>query len=164
MNWSIPLFRLRGIEIKVHASFALILAWAAYTWGFGTDAGVQGALFGIVATLLLFVCVTLHELGHAVAAQRYGVEVLDITLLPIGGVARIEVPANPRQELWIALAGPAVNVVIAAVLVAAGAVLRGAPPLTEPSWDPMLVPIPAQGEWQVFARALYRRDVAWRSR
>ncbi len=124
MNWSIPLLRLRGIEIKVHVTFALILVWAAYYWGFRTDAGLQGALFGVVATLLLFVCVTLHELGHAVAAQRYGVEVRDITLLPIGGVARIEVPENPKQELWIAVAGPAVNVAIAAVLIAAGAVLR----------------------------------------
>jgi Zn-dependent protease/predicted transcriptional regulator len=124
MNWSFPLLRLRGIEIKVHASFALILVWAAYYWGFGTDAGARGALFGIVATLLLFVCVTLHELGHAITAQHYGVKVEDITLLPIGGVARIEVPENPRQELWIALAGPAVNVVIAAVLIALGAVLE----------------------------------------
>jgi Zn-dependent protease len=124
MNWSFPLLRLRGIEIKVHATFALILVWAAYYWGFGTDAGARGALFGVVATLLLFVCVTLHELGHAVAAQRYGVEVRDITLLPIGGVARIEIPENPKQELWIALAGPAVNVAIAAVLIAAGAVLQ----------------------------------------
>ena len=115
MNWSIPLLRVRGIEIKVHVTFALILVWAAYYWGFGTDAGPRGALFGVVATLLLFVCVTLHELGHAVAAQRYGVEVRDITLLPIGGVARIEVPENPKQELWIAVAGPLVNVVIAAV-------------------------------------------------
>src|ERR671912_1571953 len=121
MSWSIPLLRVRGIEIKVHVTFVLILVWAAYYWGIETGAGLQGALFGVVATLLLFVCVTLHELGHAVVAQRYGIEVEDITLLPIGGVARIEVPENPRQELWIALAGPAVNVVIAALLIAAGA-------------------------------------------
>ena len=124
MNWSLPLLRLRGIEIKVHATFALILVWAAYNWGFGTDAGLEGALFGIVATLLLFVCVTLHELGHAVAAQRYGLVVQDITLLPIGGVARIDLPRNPRQELAIALAGPAVNVAIAAALLLAGAVVQ----------------------------------------
>jgi stage IV sporulation protein FB len=124
MSWSFPLLRLRGIDIKVHATFALVLVWAAYYWGFGTDAGLRGALYGVVATLLLFVCVTLHELGHAITAQRYGVEVRDITLLPIGGVARIEVPENPRQELWIALVGPAVNVAIAAVLIAAGALLR----------------------------------------
>ena len=124
MNWSIPLLRVRGIAIKVHVTFALIFVWAAYYWGIRTDSGLQGALFGVVATLLLFVCVTLHELGHAVVAQRYGIEVQDITLLPIGGVARIELPDNPKQELWIALAGPAVNVAIAALLIAAGAVLR----------------------------------------
>jgi stage IV sporulation protein FB len=103
MNWSIPLLRVRGIQIKVHVTFVLILVWAAYSWGFGTDAGPRGALFGVVATLLLFACVTLHELGHAVAAQRYGIAVRDITLLPIGGVARNDVPENPRQVLGIAL-------------------------------------------------------------
>ncbi len=70
MSWSIPLLRVRGIEIKVHATLALILIWAAYYWGTATDAGLQGCLFGIVATLLLFVCVTLHELGHAFHALK----------------------------------------------------------------------------------------------
>ena len=125
MNWSIPLLRVRGIQIKVHATFALVLVWAAYYWGFGTDAGLHGALFGVVATLLLFLCVTLHEFGHAFQAQRYGIAVQDITLLPIGGVARLEVPpGNPRQELRISVAGPAVSVAIAAVLVLVGVVLR----------------------------------------
>lgn len=124
MNWSIPLLRVRGIEIKVHVTFALILIWAAYYWGIGTDAGLQGALFGVVATLLLFVCVTLHELGHAFQALRYGIEVEDITLLPIGGVARLRVPDNARQELAIAVAGPLVNLVIAAALIAIGAILE----------------------------------------
>ncbi|HEY7034759.1 MAG TPA: site-2 protease family protein [Thermomicrobiales bacterium] len=124
MGWSLTLTRVRGIEIKVHATFVLILIWAAYYWGADTDAGTRGIAFGVVATLLLFVCVTLHELGHAVVAQHYGIEVRDITLLPIGGVARLDVPENPKQELWIALAGPAVNVVIAVVLVAVAAVLQ----------------------------------------
>src|SRR5215218_2342880 len=124
MNWSFPLLRLRGIQIKVHASFALILVWAAYYWGFGMDAGARGALFGIVATLLLFACVTLHELGHAITAQHYGIKVEDITLLPIGGVARIELPENPKQELWIAVAGPAINIAIAAVFITASAARR----------------------------------------
>src|SRR5262249_29000464 len=124
MGWSVTVARVRGIEIKVHASFVLILIWAAYYWGANTNSGGRGIAFGIVATILLFVCVTLHELGHAMVAQRYGIEVRDITLLPIGGVARLDVPENPRQELWIALAGPAVNVVIAVVLVAVGAVLQ----------------------------------------
>jgi len=127
MGWSITLARVRGIEIKVHVTFVLIVIWAAYYWG---GDGARGVVFGIVATLLLFVCVTLHELGHALTAQRYGIEVHDITLLPIGGVARIEVPENPKQELWIAVAGPAVNIVIAVVLILVGAVLSATSLLT----------------------------------
>jgi Zn-dependent protease/CBS domain-containing protein len=147
MSWSIPLLRVRGIEIKVHVTFALILIWAAYYWGVETDEGVQGALFGIVATLLLFVCVTLHELGHAFQALKYGIKVEDITLLPIGGVARLQVPDNARQELAIAVAGPAVNVVIAAVLIVIGA-LTGTNVVEDPNqlatamdradWDALL--------------------------
>ena len=132
MSWSLPLLHVRGIAIKVHVTFVLILVWAVYSWGIATGAGVPGALFGLVATLLLFVCVTLHELGHAFQALHYGIAVEDITLLPIGGVARLRVPDNPRQELAIALAGPAVNVVIVAVLLGVGA-LSGVPVLADPS-------------------------------
>src|SRR5215204_2936415 len=132
MSWSIPLLRVRGIAIKVHVTFALILVWAVYSWGIATGAGLQGALYGVVATLLLFVCVTLHELGHAFQALRYGIAVEDITLLPIGGVARLRVPENARQELAIAVAGPAVNVAIAAVLIAVGA-LTGTTVIEDPS-------------------------------
>jgi Zn-dependent protease/CBS domain-containing protein len=132
MSWSIPLLRVRGIEIKVHVTFALILIWAAYYWGIATGAGLQGALFGVVATLLLFVCVTLHELGHAFRALKYGIAVEDITLLPIGGVARLQVPDNARQELAIAVAGPAVNVAIAAVLIVIGA-LTGTTVIEDPT-------------------------------
>ena len=132
MSWSIPLLRVRGIAIKVHVTFVLILVWAAYYWGVETGAGLQGALFGVVATLLLFVCVTLHELGHAFQALTYGIEVEDITLLPIGGVARLQVPDNARQELAIAVAGPAVNVAIAAVLIVIGA-LTGMTVIEDPS-------------------------------
>jgi Zn-dependent protease/CBS domain-containing protein len=132
MSWSIPLLRVRGIEIKVHVTFVLILVWAAYYWGIETGAGLQGALFGVVATLLLFVCVTLHELGHAFQALKYGIAVEDITLLPIGGVARLRVPDNARQELAIAVAGPAVNVAIAAVLIVIGA-LTGTTVVEDPT-------------------------------
>src|SRR5215216_6061628 len=145
--WTVTLTRVRGIEIKVHATFVLILIWAAYYWGADTDAGARGIAFGVVATLLLFLCVTLHELGHAIMAQHYGIEVKDITLLPIGGVARIEVPENPRQELWIAVAGPAVNVAIAALLIVVGAILSATSLLTpgnlvdsmrDAEWDGLL--------------------------
>jgi Zn-dependent protease len=144
MGWSITLTRVRGIEIKVHVTFVLILIWAAYYWG---GDGTRGIVYGVVATLLLFLCVTLHELGHALTAQRYGIDVHDITLLPIGGVARIDVPENPRQELWIAVAGPAVNIAIAALLIVVGAVLSATSLLTpgnlidsmrDAEWDGLL--------------------------
>ncbi len=132
MSWSLPLVRVRGIAIKVHVTFVLILVWAVYSWGIATGAGLQGALFGVVATVLLFVCVTLHELGHAFQALKYGIAVEDITLLPIGGVARVRVPENARQELAIAVAGPAVNVAIASVLIAIGA-LTGTTVIDDPT-------------------------------
>jgi Zn-dependent protease/predicted transcriptional regulator len=119
MSWSIKLFNIKSIDVKVHLTFVLILVWAAYRWGVGLGAGMTGAVFGIVVTLLLFVCVTLHELAHSLTAMRYGVTVRDITLLPIGGLAQMEeVPEKPAQELKMSLAGPLTNVAIAAVLIA----------------------------------------------
>lgn len=163
MNWSIPLLRLRGIEIKVHVTFVLILIWAAYYWGIGMEAGMQGALFGVVATLLLFVCVTLHELGHAFQALRYGIEVEDITLLPIGGVARLRVPDNARQELAIAVAGPLVNVVIAVALIGLGAILEATSLLTpadlddtmrDAEWSGLLAYLTLANIWLVLFNAI----------
>jgi len=125
MSWSIKLFRVKGIDVKVHLTFVLILIWAAYRWSGSTGAGLQGALFGVVATLLLFVSVTLHELGHSLQALKYGVRVRDITLLPIGGLAQMEeIPEKPGQELRIAIAGPLVNFAIAALLIGVGALLQ----------------------------------------
>ena len=116
MSWSFPIGRLFGSEVRVHVTFFLLLAWIAiahYQQG-GTQAAIQGVAF----ILALFACVIAHEFGHALAARRYGIRTPDITLLPIGGVARLErMPENPRQEIIVALAGPAVNVVIAAVLI-----------------------------------------------
>jgi stage IV sporulation protein FB len=121
--WSINLFHIKGIQIRVHVTFALVLLWGAYYWSSVADDGASGALFGVVATLLLFLCVTLHELGHAVQAVNYGITVEDITLYPIGGIARLsEIPKNPSQEFRIAIAGPLVNVGIVGVLTIAGAV------------------------------------------
>jgi stage IV sporulation protein FB len=134
MNGSLKLFKVKGIDIKVHLTFVLILVWAAYRWGVSTGDGIQGALFGIVATLLLFLSVTLHELGHSFQALKHGVTVRDITLMPMGGLAKMgEIPEEPKKELQIALAGPLVNFAIAALLVGIGALLnaRALLPLNE---------------------------------
>ena len=115
MSWSIPIGTVRGTVIRLHITFLLFLLWigfAHYSRG-GAAAAVQGVLF----IALLFLCVLLHEFGHIFAARRYGVQTPEVVLLPIGGVARLErIPEEPSQELVVALAGPAVNIVIAAVL------------------------------------------------
>ena len=117
MNSSLKLFSVRGIDIRVHLTFPLILLWAAFQFGVLGGGGLSGALFGIIVILLLFGLVTLHELGHSFAALHYGVPVERIVLLPIGGVAQLRhMPDKPKQEFVIALAGPAVNVVLAIVL------------------------------------------------
>lgn len=125
MSWSFKLFKIKGIDVKIHTLFILILVWAAYRWSTTTGEGLQGALFGVVATLLLFAAVLLHELGHSLQAMKYKVKVKDITLMPLGGVAQMEeLPKNPKQELKIALAGPLVNFAIVAILVLIGMVLQ----------------------------------------
>jgi Zn-dependent protease/predicted transcriptional regulator len=118
MGWSFRIARIRGIDIKVHATFFLILIFGALQWaGSVPNSPLEGALFGVVLMILLFACVTLHELGHSIAAQRFDIPVREIVLFPLGGVAFIaRNPEKPLQELLIAAAGPAVNVVIAAVL------------------------------------------------
>jgi len=116
MSWSLRVVRVFGIDIKVHLTFLFILALGALQWG--RPHGTAGAIFGVVLILGLFLCVTLHELGHSLMAQRFGVPVREIVLLPLGGVAVLgKNPDRPVHELLIAAAGPAVNVVIAAVLV-----------------------------------------------
>jgi Zn-dependent protease/predicted transcriptional regulator len=125
MNWSFSLGRVKGIDIRVHATFVLVLIWAAFYWGVLLDGGRHGAIFGVVATLLLFACVLLHELAHSLVAQRYGIRTRSITLLPIGGVASLErIPQQPAQEIRISAAGPLVNLAIAAVLIGIGAILN----------------------------------------
>lgn len=115
MTWSFPIGTVKGTVIRVHVTFVLFLIWLALAYY--AQGGRDAALQGIVFILLLFLCVLLHEFGHVFAARRYGVQTPDITLLPIGGVARLErIPEEPSQELIVALAGPAVNVVIAAFL------------------------------------------------
>jgi stage IV sporulation protein FB len=125
MNWSIKLFEVKGIDVKVHLTFVLILIWAAYRWSLSTGEGWMGAVFGIAATLLLFASVTLHEFGHSLQALKFGITVHDITLMPLGGLARIEkIPEDPGKEFRIAIAGPLVNFVIAGVLFGIGLLLN----------------------------------------
>jgi Zn-dependent protease/CBS domain-containing protein len=116
--WSWPFARVAGIDLKVHGSFLLVVALGAFQWG---GFGLEGAVFGAVLTVLTFASVTLHELGHALVARAFRIPVKDITLYPIGGVARLGArPKTPMQEFLIALAGPAVNVVLVVVLGALG--------------------------------------------
>lgn len=111
MSWSFRIFRVAGIDVKIHVTFLLLLAvlgWSAFASG-----GWFTAILNVAFVSLLFLCVLLHEFGHAFAARAYGIQTPDITLLPIGGVARLaRMPANPVQEFGIAIAGPMVNVVI----------------------------------------------------
>jgi stage IV sporulation protein FB len=112
MSWSIPIFRAGGIQVRIHITFLLLLAWLGA--GYYIQGGSTVAFARVLFILLLFACVLLHEFGHAIAAKSFGIRTPDITLLPIGGVARMErMPDKPVQELIVALAGPAVNVVIA---------------------------------------------------
>lgn len=115
MSWSIPVARIAGIQLRIHITFLLLIGWLAL--GYYNTGGPAAAVGGITFILLLFLCVVLHEFGHALAAKAFGINTPDITLLPIGGVARLErMPEEPRQELIIAIAGPAVNVIIALCL------------------------------------------------
>jgi Zn-dependent protease len=115
LGWSINLFRVFGIQLAVHASFLLLLAYYGYDgWSTG---GLQGLAWSLGLIVLFFVCVILHELGHSLTARRYGVRVPRILLLPIGGMAEFDrIPRKPSEELLITIAGPAVNFALVAVL------------------------------------------------
>jgi Zn-dependent protease len=103
MKWSASLGRIAGIPINVHATFALLLVWIGIVHWMASGT-VDAVISGIVFIIALFGCVLLHELGHALAARRFGIRTRDITLLPIGGLARLErMPDRPFQELWVAL-------------------------------------------------------------
>ena len=118
MSWSLTIGRFGGVPVRIHITFLLLLAWIAFS-AFGRG-GANAALDSTLFIILLFACVVLHEFGHILAARRYGIGTRDVTLLPIGGVSSLQrLPTDPRQELVVALAGPAVNLVIALVLIAA---------------------------------------------
>jgi len=116
MKWAWKITRIAGIDIYVHATFFILIAWVALSY-WTIDQNITTVLEGVGFILALFACVVLHEYGHALTARRYGIRTKHITLLPIGGVASLErMPKDPKQEILVALAGPAVNVVIAFTL------------------------------------------------
>jgi Zn-dependent protease/CBS domain-containing protein len=115
MSWSLKLLTIKGIPVRIHATFLLVLVVAAAAGLMNSSAdSPRGAAFMVILVLLLFLCVVLHELGHSLMAQLYGVQVQDITLWPIGGVARMSrLPSRPYQEFLITAAGPATNLALA---------------------------------------------------
>ena len=116
MRWSLGTGKIAGIPVRLHVTFLAFVAWIAVSQGVAAG-DPRRALSSVALLLLVFACVVIHELGHALAARRYGIRTLDIVLLPIGGVARLErMPEKPSQELVVAGAGPTVNVVIVMAL------------------------------------------------
>lgn len=116
MKWSFKIAKIFGIDVKVHSTFFLLIMWIGFSY-WVTERNLQAVMSGILFIILLFLFVVFHEFGHALAARKYGIETKDITLLPIGGVARLErMPKKPAQELWVAIAGPLVNLFFGIVL------------------------------------------------
>jgi Zn-dependent protease len=114
MKWSLRVGEFAGIGVYLHFTFLFLLGWIALAAWLQTGSAAAAAATAGFA-IALFVSVVLHEYGHALMARRFGIPTRDITLLPIGGVARLErMPTEPRQEMLVALAGPLVNIVIAA--------------------------------------------------
>lgn len=116
MKGTLRLARIKGIQVTIHWTFVLLLAWIVLQ-NVKSGLAVGPVMWTIIFVLGIFVCVILHELGHALMAMQFGIHTRDITLYPIGGVARLEsMPRKPKEELLVALAGPAVNLVIALIL------------------------------------------------
>ena len=114
-----------GIPVKIHWTFGLLIFYILYISA-AESLSLVDTLFFTLFTFLLFFCVILHEYGHALTARRYGVKTVDIVISPIGGIARLErLPKKPSQELAVAIAGPLVNLAIAAILLGTGHLLWG---------------------------------------
>lgn len=116
IRWSWRVGTLFGIDISIHATFLLLLAWVMGS-AYRAQGRVEDAVAALALILAVFGSVILHELGHALTARRFGIVTRDITLLPIGGMARLErMPERPSQEMLVAVAGPLVSFALAAVL------------------------------------------------
>ena len=130
MKWSWKIGRFAGIDVYLHATFFLLIGWIAVSYWIQENS-IAAVISGVGFILALFGSVVLHEYGHALTARKYGVKTRDITMYPIGGVASLErIPDDPKQEFWVALAGPAVNVVIAVVLFAWLGITSALEPIT----------------------------------
>jgi Zn-dependent protease len=116
MRYSLGLGKISGIKIEIHWTFLILLAWIIFS-NLRTDVDPEQTIWSLLLVLAVFVCVILHELGHALAAKKFDIKTSSITLLPIGGLAQMEqIPEKPKEELIIALAGPAVNLIIAVLV------------------------------------------------
>jgi len=135
MSWSFPIARVLGTQIRIHLAFFILPIYFGFM-GYEV-AGVPGAIYGACFILALFFCVLLHEYGHTLAARAFGIRTPTITLLPIGGLARMErIPRKPAHELVIALAGPLVNVVIAGLIAGYFLITAGQIPVPDVSAPP----------------------------
>ena len=118
MGWSIPIVSIAGTMVRLHVTFLILIVWLGALHFM--QGGMAEAVSGVGFVLAVFACVLLHEFGHILTARQFGVETPDVTLLPIGGVASLDrIPEKPSQEFQVAIAGPLVNVAIAAVLIVA---------------------------------------------
>ncbi|MCS6967626.1 MAG: site-2 protease family protein [Cytophagales bacterium] len=116
MKYSLSLGKIMGIHVQIHWTFLILIGWIIYK-NLSAGRTTEETIFAVLFILIIFVCVILHEFGHALAARHYGIETRGITVLPIGGVAELtEIPEKPREELIVALAGPAVNVIISFII------------------------------------------------
>src|SRR5438128_6030458 len=111
MSWSLPIFRIAGIQLRIHITFLLLIAWLAF--GYYAQGGSAVAASRVIFVLLLFICVVLHEFGYAFAAKAFGFNTPDMTLMPIGGVARLgRMSEEPAQEFSIEVSGPILTIVV----------------------------------------------------